>query len=208
MPAARHAPAPMPLPSSRPMPRPTNAAACGSGLLGVVIFAMTLPMTRLAVGPAARPQLPPLFVTAGRAALAGLLSVALSALAVRAPRPRRASCGRRCACQRARHGGRLSAVPGAGAAPGGRHACGGGHRRAAAGHRGGRGAGACASGPSAGFWACARGRLRAGAGLRGAGRAAAALIAADGLLLLAVAVRGVGLRGRRQRVARSCRPSR
>jgi drug/metabolite transporter (DMT)-like permease len=46
------------------------------GLLGVTIFAMTLPMTRLAVGPASDPQLPPLFVTAGRAALAGLLSVA------------------------------------------------------------------------------------------------------------------------------------
>ena len=46
------------------------------GLLGVVIFAMTLPMTRLAVGPAADPQLPPLFVTAGRAAFAGLLSLA------------------------------------------------------------------------------------------------------------------------------------
>ena len=45
------------------------------GLLGVVIFAMTLPMTRLAVGPAADPQLPPLFVTAGRAAFAGLFSV-------------------------------------------------------------------------------------------------------------------------------------
>ena len=45
------------------------------GLLGVVIFAMTLPMTRLAVGPASDPQLPPQFVTAGRAAFAGLLSV-------------------------------------------------------------------------------------------------------------------------------------
>ena len=45
------------------------------GLLGVVIFAMTVPMTRLAVGPAADPQLPPLFVTAGRAGFAGLLSV-------------------------------------------------------------------------------------------------------------------------------------
>lgn len=45
------------------------------GLLGVVMFAMTLPMTRLAVGPASDPQLPPVFVTAGRAALAGLLSV-------------------------------------------------------------------------------------------------------------------------------------
>ena len=46
------------------------------GLLGVTIFAMSLPMTRLAVGSAADPQLPPAFVTAGRAALAGLLSVA------------------------------------------------------------------------------------------------------------------------------------
>ena len=55
------------------------------GLLGVVIFAMTLPMTRLAVGPASDPQLPPLVVTAGRAALAGLLSVAYL-IATRAPR--------------------------------------------------------------------------------------------------------------------------
>jgi drug/metabolite transporter (DMT)-like permease len=46
------------------------------GLLGVAIFALTLPMTRLAVGDASAPQLPPAFVTAGRAALAGLLSVA------------------------------------------------------------------------------------------------------------------------------------
>lgn len=45
------------------------------GLLGVVIFAMTLPMTKLAVGTASEPQLPPLFVTAGRAAFAGLLSI-------------------------------------------------------------------------------------------------------------------------------------
>ena len=58
------------------------------GLLGVVIFAMTLPMTRLAVGPASDPQLPPIFVTAGRAALAGLLSVAYL-LATAAPRPQR-----------------------------------------------------------------------------------------------------------------------
>jgi drug/metabolite transporter (DMT)-like permease len=58
------------------------------GLLGVVIFAMTVPMTRLAVGPALDPQLPPLFVTAGRAALAGLLSC-LYLAATRAPRPER-----------------------------------------------------------------------------------------------------------------------
>jgi drug/metabolite transporter (DMT)-like permease len=46
------------------------------GVLGVVIFAMTLPMTRLAVGDASDAQLPPAFVTAGRAGLAGLLSLA------------------------------------------------------------------------------------------------------------------------------------
>lgn len=56
------------------------------GLLGVAIFAMTTPLTRLAVGPADDPQLPPLFVTAGRAALAGLLSMAYLLL-TRAPRP-------------------------------------------------------------------------------------------------------------------------
>jgi drug/metabolite transporter (DMT)-like permease len=56
------------------------------GLLGVMIFAMTLPMTRLAVGAADDPQLPPLFVTAGRAAVAGLLSVGYL-FATHAPRP-------------------------------------------------------------------------------------------------------------------------
>ena len=45
------------------------------GALGVALFAMTLPMTRLAVGDTSAPQLPPAFVTAGRAAVAGLLSV-------------------------------------------------------------------------------------------------------------------------------------
>ena len=67
------------------------------GLLGVVIFAMTLPMTRLAVGPAGDPQLPPLFVTAGRAGLAGLLSV-LYLVATRAPRPQRRQLGAFAVC--------------------------------------------------------------------------------------------------------------
>ncbi len=58
------------------------------GFLGITIFAMTLPMTRLAVGDASAPQLSPAFVTAGRAALAGLLSVAYL-LALRAPWPAR-----------------------------------------------------------------------------------------------------------------------
>lgn len=46
------------------------------GALGVAIFAFSIPMTRLASGSAADPQLHPLFVAFGRAALAGLLSVA------------------------------------------------------------------------------------------------------------------------------------
>lgn len=56
------------------------------GLLGVVIFALTLPMTRLATGTAEAPQLSPWFVTFGRAAIAGLLS-AVYLMAVRAPWP-------------------------------------------------------------------------------------------------------------------------
>jgi drug/metabolite transporter (DMT)-like permease len=58
------------------------------GALGVLIFALTMPMTRLAVGDASAPQLPPAFVTAGRAAVAGLMSLAWLLLA-RARRPAR-----------------------------------------------------------------------------------------------------------------------
>jgi len=72
--------------TSAPSPPSQSTRGFLLGTLGVVIFAMTLPMTRLAVGDAADPQLPPGFVTAGRAALAGLLSV-VYLLAVRAPRP-------------------------------------------------------------------------------------------------------------------------
>jgi drug/metabolite transporter (DMT)-like permease len=57
------------------------------GLAGVTLFAMTTPMTRLAVGSVADPQLPPLFVTAGRAALAAVLS-AIYLLLTRAPLPK------------------------------------------------------------------------------------------------------------------------
>ena len=45
------------------------------GLLGVTLFAVTLPMTKLAVGTLAEPQLTPWFITFGRAAVAGLLSI-------------------------------------------------------------------------------------------------------------------------------------
>lgn len=56
------------------------------GLLGVAIFALSIPMTRLAGGSAQTPQLPAEFVALGRAALAGLLSLAYLRL-TRAPRP-------------------------------------------------------------------------------------------------------------------------
>lgn len=45
------------------------------GLLGIVIFSATLPLTKLAVGLGTAPQLSPWFVTFGRAAVAGVLSV-------------------------------------------------------------------------------------------------------------------------------------
>jgi drug/metabolite transporter (DMT)-like permease len=56
------------------------------GLLGVALFALTIPMTRLASGSLSAPQLSPWFVAFGRAALAGGLAL-LYLLAVRAPRP-------------------------------------------------------------------------------------------------------------------------
>ena len=56
------------------------------GLVGVAIFAVTLPMTRLATGTADAPQLSPWFVTFGRAALAGALSLAFL-LVTQSPRP-------------------------------------------------------------------------------------------------------------------------
>jgi drug/metabolite transporter (DMT)-like permease len=54
----------------------------------MLIFAGTIPMTRLASGSNEAPQLPPVFVAIGRAGVAGLLSIAYL-LVTRAPRPRR-----------------------------------------------------------------------------------------------------------------------
>lgn len=59
------------------------------GFVGVAIFALTLPMTRLAVGTPEAPLMSGLFVALGRAVLAGLLSIAFL-LATRAPWPKRA----------------------------------------------------------------------------------------------------------------------
>ena len=58
------------------------------GLLGVVIFALTLPMTRLAVGTPEMPQMSGVFIAVGRAVVAGLLS-AVFLLATNAPFPSR-----------------------------------------------------------------------------------------------------------------------
>jgi len=58
------------------------------GLLGIVIFSVTLPMTRLAVGTPDAPQMSGLFIALGRAVVAAGLS-AVFLLATRAPFPRR-----------------------------------------------------------------------------------------------------------------------
>jgi drug/metabolite transporter (DMT)-like permease len=59
------------------------------GALAVVIFALTFPMTRMAVGTAEAPQLSPAFVAVARAAGAGLIG-AVYLLACRAGLPKRA----------------------------------------------------------------------------------------------------------------------
>lgn len=58
----------------------------------MALFGLTLPMTRLAIGSAAAPQLSPWFVTFGRVALAALLS-AVFLLATRSRVPARAHWG-------------------------------------------------------------------------------------------------------------------
>jgi drug/metabolite transporter (DMT)-like permease len=68
----------------------TNAATKGLwlGLLGIVIFSVTLPMTRLAVGTPDAPQMSGLFIAMGRAVVAAALSAALLLL-THAPFPSR-----------------------------------------------------------------------------------------------------------------------
>lgn len=73
-------------------PHAAEARGLALGALGVAIFALTLPMTRLAVGTPEAPLMSGLFIAMGRAAVAGLLS-ALLLLALRAPWPRRADWG-------------------------------------------------------------------------------------------------------------------
>jgi drug/metabolite transporter (DMT)-like permease len=158
------------------------------GLLGVVMFAMTLPMTRLAVGPLDDPQLPPVFVTAGRAAFAALLAAAYL-LAVRAPLPPRRHLGALGVCALGtvvgfplflalalRQVDAMHAAVVTGVIPLGTAVV---------------AALALRQRPSPGFWACAVlgcGLVLAFAALAGHGR----LSTADGLLLLAVASTAFG----------------
>ncbi|HMA10172.1 MAG TPA: DMT family transporter [Ramlibacter sp.] len=58
------------------------------GLLSVTVFALTLPMTRLAVGTPQLPQMSGVFIAVGRAVVAAVLS-AVFLLATRAPLPAR-----------------------------------------------------------------------------------------------------------------------
>lgn len=57
------------------------------GFVGVAIFALTLPMTRLAVGTPEAPLMSGIFIALGRAVVAAALSAAFL-VATRAPRPR------------------------------------------------------------------------------------------------------------------------
>ena len=62
------------------------------GLLGIVIFSVTLPMTRLAVGTPDAPQMSGVFIAMGRAVVAAVLS-SVFLLATRAPLPQRQHWG-------------------------------------------------------------------------------------------------------------------
>ncbi len=68
--------------------KPEEIRGLWLGLVGVGIFALTLPMTRLAVGTPEAPQMSGVFIALGRAVVAALLSAAFL-VATRAPWPRR-----------------------------------------------------------------------------------------------------------------------
>ncbi|MBE7940537.1 MULTISPECIES: DMT family transporter [Ramlibacter] len=69
-----------------PQRQARGTAGLGLGLLAIVVFALTLPMTRLAVGTPQAPQMSGAFIALGRAAVAAVLS-AVFLLATRARRP-------------------------------------------------------------------------------------------------------------------------
>jgi drug/metabolite transporter (DMT)-like permease len=68
--------------------KPDEIRGLWLGLAGVTIFALTLPMTRLAVGTPQAPQMSGVFIAVGRAVVAAALS-AIFLMATRAPRPKR-----------------------------------------------------------------------------------------------------------------------
>ncbi len=68
--------------------KPAEIKGLWLGVLGVMIFALTLPMTRLAAGTPEEPQMSGLFIALGRALVAAILSAAFL-VATRAPWPRR-----------------------------------------------------------------------------------------------------------------------
>lgn len=68
--------------------KPHEVKGLWLGLAGVVIFALTLPMTRLAVGTPDAPQMSGVFIALGRAVVAAAMS-AVFLLATRAAWPRR-----------------------------------------------------------------------------------------------------------------------
>ncbi|NPC58130.1 DMT family transporter [Caenimonas soli] len=68
--------------------KPQETRGLWLGLAGVTIFALTLPMTRLAVGTPEAPQMSGVFIALGRAVVAALLSTVFL-LVTRAPLPRR-----------------------------------------------------------------------------------------------------------------------
>ena len=133
------------------------------GFVGVFVFALTLPMTRLATGTADAPQLSPWFVTWGRAALAGW-SVHrvpdVDTLALAPPRtpgaPGAVAAGQ---CDR------VSAAPGLGVAGSHGQPCGGDHRVVAARDRGSGGLADAPAG-AAGLLAVRRAGQRAGRGVQ------------------------------------------
>lgn len=67
----------------------SSALGLWLGVLAMALFGLTLPMTRLAIGSAAAPQLSPWFVTFGRAVFAAMLSAGFL-LATRSRIPARA----------------------------------------------------------------------------------------------------------------------
>jgi drug/metabolite transporter (DMT)-like permease len=174
-----------------PVPSATSTDATRGlllGLAGVVMFALSLPMTRLAGGSVTMPQLDPAFVAFGRAAVAGLLSLAYL-WATGARRPRGAEW-------------RLLAVTAGGVVFGWPLLSGFAVRHVDAVHA------AVVSGvlplatavmaawvlgqrPSRGFWACALAGLALVVGFA-AWRGAGALEMADGLLLGAVVCASAG----------------